>query len=127
MLAVVLSAIRRRPAQAVLLVALGFVAAAGAAAAPWYVAAGAQSLAESAARSAPVGERVVAVDGTVALLPGSSTPAERVVGAIRSQMVLPGFDSVADVRIRGRVNDVNAALAYRERACEMVVLVGRCP
>jgi hypothetical protein len=128
MLAVVLSAIRRRPAQAVLLVVLAFVAAAGAAAAPWYVAAGAQSLAESAARSAPAGERVVAVDATVPLQPGTlSTPAERAVDAIRSQMVLPGFDTVADVRIRGRVDDAPAVLAYREGACEAVALVGRCP
>jgi hypothetical protein len=139
MLAVVLSAIRRRPAQAVLLVLLAFVASAGAAAAPWYVAAGAQSLAESAARSAPPGQRVVAVDGTVPLGPDTSTSsrvdqrgpasaaADRAVGTIRSEMVLAGFDSVADVRVRGRVDDNNAALAYRERACEMVVLVGRCP
>jgi putative ABC transport system permease protein len=128
MLAVVLSAIRRRPAQAVLLVVLGFVASAGAAAAPWYVAAGAQSLAESAARSAPAGERVVAVDGTVSLGPGaSSAAAERATGTIRSEMVLTGFDRIADVRLRGRVEGTNATLAYRERACDMVHVLGRCP
>jgi hypothetical protein len=128
MLAVVLSAIRRRPAQAVLLVALAFVASAGAAAAPWYVAAGAQALAESAARSALPGERVVAVDGAVELGPdASSTVAQRAVGTIRSRMTLAGFDSVADVRAVGHVGDANAALAYRERACDMVVLTGRCP
>jgi hypothetical protein len=127
MLGLVLGAIRRRRAQAVLLFLLAAVAATGAAAAPSYIVASTQALAESAVSYAIPGERVVSADGRLPFDADPSGGLGAFTNQVRAAMTLPGFESVADLRISGKVGEANTTLVYREDACPHLLLEGACP
>ncbi|MGE5828954.1 MAG: hypothetical protein ACM30G_11425, partial [Micromonosporaceae bacterium] len=127
MLSLVLGAIRRRWAQAALLFLVAAVAATGAAAAPSYIVASTQALAESAVSYAIPGERVVSADGRAPLGADPSDQLDAFTNQVRAAMALPGFESVADLRISGKVGAANAALVYRDDACRHLLIEGACP
>jgi putative ABC transport system permease protein len=130
----VLGAIARRRAQAALLFLLALVAATGAAAAPGYIIASTQTLAESAVTNASSAERVISVDENLSWESASgptplaaSAAMDRFFGLVPQRLVLPGFSTVEDARIAGRVGGLEATLAYRQDACEHIVVEGACP
>jgi putative ABC transport system permease protein len=128
MLGLVFGAIRRRKAQAALLFLLGAIAAAGAAAAPGYIAASVQKLAAASVPYATAGERVIAVDAD--LLLDQAPPSQKLrefSDNVRAAMPLKGYRSVADMRLTGAIASTSTVLAYREDACAEVVVVGSCP
>jgi hypothetical protein len=135
MLRLVLGAIRRRRAQALLLFLLGTIAATVAAAAPGYIATGVQSLAAASVEAAVPAERVIAVDWLANFDQSSQKPTDMAASFrqnVASAMKLPGFRSVVDVRGAGSVvkdatGNIGVALAYRDGVCDQVAIVGRCP
>jgi putative ABC transport system permease protein len=129
MLGLIVAAIRRRRAQTLLLFFLATVAATVASAAPGFIAASVQSLAASDAHSATAAQRVISVSISQSFDAPAQAPAQ--IGLfeqrVHDAMTLPGFRTVTDARITGRVGSVNTDLAYRQDVCAEIVLDGRCP
>jgi hypothetical protein len=133
----VLAALRARRAPAVTLCLLTALAAAAAAAAPWYVLAAAEAVATRHVEAAPVSERVIEVRGEGP--PGSSIvqSLDALNAEVDDRLGLLGFTATSGAWVGGFASNgpdsepgrrqATAPLAYREQACEHVIVEGRCP
>jgi putative ABC transport system permease protein len=139
LLGLVLAALRARRAQAVTLFLLTLLAAASAAASPWYILASAESVATEHVETAKTSERIVEVTGK-----GPVPPGQTVESALTSfstevddTLALPGFASYDSASLPGYAtngpeSDNNrrqtaSPMVYRPGICEHVTIEGACP
>jgi hypothetical protein len=139
LLALVLAALRARRAQAVTLFLLTLLAAASAAASPWYVLASAESVAAKHVETAKISDRIVEVTGKGPIPPGQTV--ESALRAFSTEvddtLALPGFSaydsaSVPGYATNGPESDNNrrqtaSPMVYRPGICEHVTIEGACP
>ncbi|MFD0584929.1 FtsX-like permease family protein [Dactylosporangium darangshiense] len=146
MLTLVLAALRARRAQALTLLLLSTLAAAGAAASPWYVLASTERMATRHVESASIQERSLETIGKGPVdggsVKGGSVEAQLAAEAKQTQRIvgLSGFTTYTEAYLAGQVGaggvqptDPGAArtsdspLALRTDACSHATIEGRCP
>ncbi len=139
MLGLVLAALRARRAQAVTLFLLTLLAAASAAASPWYILASAESVAAKHVETAKVSERVVEVTGKGPVPQGQTVESalQAFSTSVDDTLDLPGFTgtdsaSVPGYATNGPESDNNrrqttSPMVYRPGICQHVSIQGACP
>lgn len=127
MLAIIVAAIRRRPAQAITLFLLAAIASGGAAAAPAYIVGSAQSMAVASVAGARGDERLVSATRRLSGDSDLGASFGDFTATMRRELVLPGFPTVGDVRVTVAMAEDPAVLAYREKVCDRLVIDGACP
>jgi putative ABC transport system permease protein len=128
MWAVVGSALAARRGQAIIVGLVALLASAALAAAPWYAVTARQQAGVAAVTSAPIDEPMVSISRRVAA--EEPAPADP-IGEIRRQYEPAGFHSVGGGFAAGEIvnNDQSAYVnvAYREAACDHLLVTGACP
>lgn len=131
MLALVLGAVRARTAQALTIMVLTAVAAAVAAAGPWYAAAATERATAVDLASVQAKQRAISVRqgaDTGGDLPGAI---EQFTRTVRDRLPLaldePVYGGVVPLNVHSGSTDVVMPAAYREQFCEHVRLDGPCP
>lgn len=127
MFVIIVAAIRRRPALAVTLFLLAAVASGGMAATPTYLVGSAQSMAAASVADARGDERLVNATRKLSGEASLGTAFRDFTATMRRELVLPGFPTVADVRVAATMSDKPVFLAYRDGACDRLVIEGACP
>jgi putative ABC transport system permease protein len=127
MLFLVLGALWRRRAQAVLLFVLAVVATAGAAAAPVYIVGSVQSLAASSVVGASTSERVVSADAHTELSGDPATDLRTFRAQVGPDLSLPGFAETAAVGLDASFGERAGRIDYREDVCRHLTIEGACP
>lgn len=146
MLALVLAALRARRVQALTLVLLSTLAAAAAAASPWYVLASTERIATRHVESAPIQERSLEAIGE-GVVEGGSVEAQLDATAHLTQRIvgLPGFVTYTEAYLSGQATtgsgkssggaatggtdarSTDSQLVARTDACTHATFEGRCP
>ncbi|HKT03294.1 MAG TPA: FtsX-like permease family protein, partial [Rugosimonospora sp.] len=131
MLATALRALGSRRSQAGTLLAIAVLVAAAAFAAPLFVYASIQTVAQRDVAAAPATQRVLSVSQD---LPSGSTAAD--LGRYQEELdrypALRGFTAVPGYLAKGTIADArgvrytNSPMAYRDGVCGQVSLLGRC-
>jgi hypothetical protein len=132
MFAVILSALRWRSAQALMLVVLAAFGSAAAAAAPWYALSVASQAATTEVAAAPASQRVLSAAST-ATTAGDPRATVRAFGKSMGELLpIRGAAGIAGLRTsvilpRGGAAPATIPLAYRDGFCPQVRLRGTCP
>ncbi|WP_067503411.1 ABC transporter permease [Actinoplanes sp. TFC3] len=131
MIGLVLGAVRARAAQALTVLVLTAIAAAVAAAGPWFSAAAGSKAATSDVANAAPGDRVVSVRQLSETLGEPKAVLDAFAEAVRQLLPLPGLDPVMGMSLSQYAKMDTAvtpmALAYRDGFCDHVRLTGDCP
>ncbi|GAB2617521.1 hypothetical protein Aab01nite_30890 [Paractinoplanes abujensis] len=131
MFALIWGAVRTRTAQVLTVLVLIALAAAVAAAGPWFAHASINAAAAADVAAAPADQRTVSVRQIVKSNGDPRTAIEQVEASMQTQLPLPAADPVIGLQLplTTDVGGIPAAMgiAYRDDACEHLVLDGACP
>ena len=131
MIALVVSAVRARTAQAATVLVLTALAVAVAAAAPWYGMAAATRAAAADVAAAPPAQRTLSVRKIIVLDRNPQDALDTFAGAVRGLLAVPaqrpvlGMIQAMDVSRAGASRAIT--VAYRDDFCDHVRLTGDCP
>lgn len=132
MFGLVLTAMRARRAQAATLFALTLLAVAAAAAAPWYLSAAREAVAESDLAHAPASQRVITVVASFDVGAAGVSPVPTARAQVAAALPVPGASVYAGLQVFGSVDrpggePVALHLANRSGGCDQVTVDGACP
>jgi putative ABC transport system permease protein len=131
LLAIALRALRSRRTQAGTLLAIAVLVATAAFAAPLFVFAAIQTIAQRDVAAAPAGQRLLSASQE---LHGTYAPSElgRRLERLRGYPVPRGFTGIGGYKIPGTTGNArgdrstNSPIAYRDDLCAHVLVLGRC-
>ncbi|HWS35653.1 MAG TPA: ABC transporter permease [Actinoplanes sp.] len=131
MFALVFGAVRTRAAQVVTILVLTMLAAAVAAAGPWYGYAAVGAAADAYLTSAPAAQRTFSVVTRVDARTGPQARLDRFTGDVRAGLppgLGEGFSGMAwSLTVRDGVASASLPTAYRDGFCDHVRIEGACP
>jgi len=131
MLALVLGAVRARGAQALTVLVLTALAAAVAAAGPWYGLAAASRAAASDVAHAPAAQRLVSVRQITGTAGDPEQALDAFTDVVRGLLPVPDRDPVRGMTVAqsavGEDGAPDMQLSYREGFCSHARLTGECP
>ncbi|MBL7254278.1 FtsX-like permease family protein [Paractinoplanes lichenicola] len=131
MFALIWGAVRTRTAQVLTVLVLTALAAAVAAAGPWFAHASINAAAAADVAAAPADQRTVSVRQIVKSNGAPQTAIDEVRASMQTQLPLPAADPVIGLQLP-LVVDVSGTfpamgIAYRDDACAHLTLDGACP
>jgi putative ABC transport system permease protein len=131
MLALIVGAVRTRSAQVLTVLILSALAAAVAAAGPWFAFASMTSAAAADVASAPSEQRTVSVRVITRVDGGPRNTVDKFVSRVRDMLPLPAADPINGLVLAMSVNHGTQTdavpVAFRDQFCAHVQLDGPCP
>ncbi|GIM97611.1 FtsX-like permease family protein [Paractinoplanes toevensis] len=131
MLTLIVGAVRTRTAQVLAVLVLTALAAAVAAAGPWFAFASMSSAAGAVVAAAPPEQLTLSVRQTTHIDGDPQATIDQFVARVRDRVALPSADPVSGLVLamnvtRGSLTD-SMPVAYRDQFCDHVRLQGPCP